>query len=44
MVVVEYIEGETLDNVTQVSPRVMGEIRRALDLLHGQGYVFGDLR
>jgi serine/threonine protein kinase len=44
MVVMEYIEGETLDNVTQISPRVIGEIRHALDLLHRQGYVFGDLR
>ena len=44
MVVMEYIDGETLDKAKQISPTFMDQIRRALDVLHGQGYVFGDLR
>ena len=44
MVLMEYIDGETLDQVKQIPPTFMHQIRRALDVLHGQGYVFGDLR
>jgi RIO-like serine/threonine protein kinase len=44
MVVMEYIDSETLDQVKWIPPTFMGQIRCALDVLHGQGYVFGDLR
>ena len=44
MVVMEYIDGKTLDKAKHVRPTLMGQLRRALDVLHGQGYVFGDLR
>ena len=44
MVVMEYIDGETLDQAKQIPPTFMDQVRHALDVLHGQGYVFGDLR
>jgi hypothetical protein len=44
MVVMEYIDGETLDQAKQILSTFVHQIRRALDVLHGQGYVFGDLR
>jgi Protein kinase domain len=44
MVVMEYIDGETLDQVKRIPPTFMDQIRYALDVLHGKGYIFGDLR
>jgi serine/threonine protein kinase len=44
MVVMEPIDGETLDMANQIPPTLMDQIRHALDILHDQGYVFGDLR
>lgn len=49
MVVMEYIDGETLAQVkkemnAQTTENVRLELRRALDLLHDRGLVFGDLR
>ncbi|KAF8323655.1 kinase-like domain-containing protein, partial [Amanita rubescens] len=44
MVVMEYIDGETLDQAEQILPTFMDQIRRALDVLHDHNYVFGDLR
>jgi serine/threonine protein kinase len=44
MVVMEYIDGETLDKVKRIPRTSRDQIRRALDLLHKSGYVFGDLR
>ena len=49
MVVMEYIDGETFAQAkkemnTQTTEKVRLELRRALDLLHDHGLVFGDLR
>ena len=49
MVVMEYIDGETLAQVkekmnAQTTETVGLELRRALDLLHNHGLVLGDLR
>jgi serine/threonine protein kinase len=44
MVVMEYIDGETLDKAKRIPPMSRDCIRHALDLLHKSGYVFGDLR
>jgi serine/threonine protein kinase len=44
MVVMEYIDGETLDKAERTPPTLMDQIRNALKVLHDQGYVFGDLR
>jgi hypothetical protein len=44
MVVMEYIDGETLDQVKQILLTFLDQIQHALDVLHGQGYVFGDLQ
>jgi serine/threonine protein kinase len=49
MVVMEYIDGETLAEVggkmnAQTTEKVRLELQRALDLLHDHGLVFGDLR
>ena len=49
MVVMEYIDGETLAQIKeemnpQTTEEVRLELRRALDLLHDRGLVFGDLR
>ena len=44
MVVMEYIDGETLDRVKEIPQMIKEEIRRALDILHNEGHVFGDLR
>jgi serine/threonine protein kinase len=49
MVVMEYIDGEPLAQVkeemnAQTTEKVQLELRRALDLLHDHGLVFGDLR
>ncbi|KAF8871697.1 hypothetical protein BD779DRAFT_1575442 [Infundibulicybe gibba] len=51
MVVMEYVEGKTLDtmhNARRVTPtlknRILDQIQRALNVLHEQDYVFGDLR
>jgi len=42
MVVMEYIDGKALDQVKRILPTFIDQIRRALDVLHGQDYVFGD--
>jgi hypothetical protein len=44
MVVMEHIDGEALDMAKRIPPTIMDQIRHALDILHDQGYVFGDLR
>ena len=44
MVVMDYIDGDTFDQAKQIPPTFVDQIRRALDILHSQGYVFGDLR
>ena len=49
MVVMEYIDGETLTQIkeetnAQTTEKVQLELRRALDLLYDHGMVFGDLR
>ena len=49
MVVMEYIDGDTLvkarPKMNEVTmKKVSSEVRRALELLHGHGLVFGDLR
>lgn len=44
MVVMEYIDGETLDKAKRIPPATRYRIRHALDVLHNRGYVFGDLR
>jgi serine/threonine protein kinase len=49
MVVMEYIDGETLAQIKekmneQTKEKVRLELQRALDLLHDCGLVFGDLR
>jgi serine/threonine protein kinase len=44
MVVMEYIDGDTLDKAKRIPRTSRDQIRRALDLLHQSGYVFGDLR
>ena len=49
MVVMEYIDGETLTQIkeetnAQATEKVQLELRRALDLLYDHGMVFGDLR
>jgi hypothetical protein len=43
MVVIEYIYGKMLDQVKQIPLTFMDQIPHALDVFHGQGYVFGDL-
>jgi serine/threonine protein kinase len=45
MVVMEYIDGETIAKVTRrIPPTWVDQVRRALDILHSHGYIFGDLR
>jgi serine/threonine protein kinase len=49
MVVMEYIDGDTLAKAMpkmneESMKKVSSEVRRALELLHGHGLVFGDLR
>jgi hypothetical protein len=44
MVVMEYIDGETLDKVKRIPPTSRDRIRHALSLLHKSDHVFGDLR
>jgi serine/threonine protein kinase len=47
MVVMEYIDGKTLAQEeinAQMKEKVRLELKRALDLLHDKGLVFGDLR
>ena len=49
MVVMEYIDGETLAQVkqqmnVQMTEKVRSKLQCALDLLHNNGLVFGDLR
>ena len=44
MVVMEYINGKALDQVKRILPTFIDQIWHALDVLHGQDYVFGDLR
>jgi serine/threonine protein kinase len=44
MVVMEYIDGQTLNKVKRIPPTLMDQIRHALEILHAAGYVFGDLR
>ena len=49
MVVMEYIDGDTLGKAMpkmneETMKRVQSEVRRALELLHRHGLVFGDLR
>jgi serine/threonine protein kinase len=44
LVVMEYINGETLHEVKQVPPSAKEEVARALEILHDKDYAFGDLR
>ncbi|PBK73208.1 hypothetical protein ARMSODRAFT_720832 [Armillaria solidipes] len=47
MVVMGYVEGKTATKVfngAALSPNVVGDLERALSILHGEGLVFGDLR
>lgn len=47
MVVMVYVEGKTASKVfsgATLSPNVVGDLERALNILHGEGFVFGDLR
>jgi serine/threonine protein kinase len=44
MVVMEYIDGKTLDKAKRIPPTLTDRIRHALKVLHAQSYVFGDLR
>jgi len=44
MVVMEYIDGETLNRATRIPSTFKDRIRHALNVLHDQGYIFGDLR
>lgn len=44
MVVMEYIDGKTVDQVKQLPSKFLDDIRRALKILHEKNYVFGDLR
>ncbi|KAH9969423.1 hypothetical protein BGW80DRAFT_1176951, partial [Lactifluus volemus] len=44
MVVMEYVDGKLLIEVNPTPPGLKDKIRHALNVLHGQGYVFGDLR
>jgi len=44
MVVMEYVDGQTLHDVERVPPGAKGEVDRALKILHNKDYVFGDLR
>ncbi|PBL01918.1 hypothetical protein ARMGADRAFT_914581 [Armillaria gallica] len=47
MVVMSYVEGKTATKVfngAALSPNAVGDLERALDILHGEGLVFGDLR
>ena len=44
MVIMEYVDGETLQEVKQVPPRAKEEVICALEILHDKNYVFGDLR
>ncbi len=47
MVVMGYVEGKTVTKVfngAALSPNVIGDLERALNILHGEGLVFGDLR
>lgn len=39
---VEYLDGETLDSLTHVPPNFRDRIQHALNVLHNQGYIFGD--
>ena len=40
----EYIDNETLDQVKQNPLTFMHQIWHTLDILHGQGYIFGDIQ
>jgi Lipopolysaccharide core biosynthesis protein (WaaY) len=44
MVVMEYVDGKTMDKAKRIPPNLMDRVRGALDILHHDGYVFGDLR
>jgi serine/threonine protein kinase len=44
MVVMEYVDGETLHEVKRVPPSAKEEVARALEILHDKDYAFGDLR
>ncbi|KAJ7705208.1 hypothetical protein B0H16DRAFT_1346392, partial [Mycena metata] len=48
MVVMEYIQGQTLSAAKAkdsiIDDGIEGKLRKALDTLHGGGFVFGDLR
>ena len=44
MVVMEYIEGKTSDQVKQLPPTFLHDIRHALEILHTEHYLFGDLQ
>ena len=44
MVVMEYVDGETLHEVKRVPPSAKAEVARALQILHDQDCIFGDLR
>ncbi|KAK0231368.1 hypothetical protein IW262DRAFT_1343836 [Armillaria fumosa] len=47
MIVMGYVEGKTATKVfngAALSPNVVGDLERALNILHGEGLVFGDLR
>ena len=44
MVVMEYIDGETLHEVKRVPPSAKEEVACALEILHDKNYAFGDLR
>jgi len=44
MVVMEYVDGETLHEVKRVPPSAKEEVARALEILHDRDCAFGDLR
>ena len=44
MVVVEFIQGSTLYNRQALPASIVDQIKRALAVLHSNGYVFGNLR
>ena len=44
MVVVEFIQGTTLYNRQAFPDSIVDQIKRALEVLHSNGYVFGNLR
>ena len=44
MVIMEYVDGETLHEVKRVPPSAKEEVARALKFLHDKDYAFGDLR